>query len=125
MKKGRVYKKVISAANVASPIASVLALVHPAFLAIPVISSVANELFSYFDSQSTEKRLKSLQDALEAKNIEIEIFKLKLNRLDEHGTYVVRNNLKHLCLSALPETVDTFNLAMIDYIMNEEQAMTE
>lgn len=125
MDKNKVFKRIGAAANIASPIASIFSSLNPVFLAIPVVCSVANELFAYFDSKSIEKRLKSLQTAVEAKNIEIEDLVTKINSLDEHGLYVVRNNLKYLCLSALPETVDAFNEALIDYIMSEEQGMAE
>ena len=38
---------------------------------------------------------------------------------------MVRNNLKFLCLSALPETVDSFNRALIEIIMSDQPTMAE
>lgn len=123
MKKGKKYLQ--RALNVASPVASALSLVNPAFLAIPVIASVSNELFAYFDSKSTEKRLLCLQNAVEKTGIEIPEFAEKVSQLDEHNQYVVRNVIKHLCLSAQPEVTDTLNKAIIDLIMNEQYEMPE
>lgn len=111
--------------NVASPVASALSLVNPAFLAIPVIASVSNELFAYFDSKSTEKRLLQLQEAVKHTGVEIPEFAEQVSKLDEHGQYVVRNIVKHLCLSAPPEVTDTLNKAIIDLIMNEPYGMPE
>ncbi len=45
--------------------------------------------------------------------------------MNEHQIYVLRNNLKHLCISALPETVDAFIKALIDTIVGEKQEMSE
>lgn len=111
--------------NIASPIASVFSLINPAFLAIPVISSVTNELFAYFDAKSIEKRLKGLQDELIKQNIRIEDFAQRISELTEHERYVVRNNIRHLCLSAQPETTDMLNKAIIEYIMNESFGLAE
>lgn len=58
-------------------------------------------------------------------NIFIDDFAIKASELDEHGTYVFRNNLKHLCLAALPETVHSLNGALIDFIMSEDREMSE
>lgn len=117
-----IFRKVM---NVFSPVASALSLVNPTFLAIPVIASVSNELFAYFDSKSTEKRLLQLQEAVEHTGVEIPEFAEQVSKLDEHGQYVVRNIVKHLCLSAPPEVTDTLNKAIIDLIMNEPHGMPE
>lgn len=123
MKKGE--KIVQRAMNIASPVASALSLVNPAFLAIPVIASVSNELFAYFDSKSTEKRLLQLQKAVESAGVEIPEFAEQVSQLDEHSQYVVRNTVKHLCLSAQPEVTETLIKATIDLIMNEPYGMPE
>lgn len=119
------YDNIRRGLNIASPMASVLSLLNPAFLAIPIISSVANELFSYFDNKNMEKRLHGLQDELEKKQISIDDFANHISRLEEHSQYVVRNNVKHLCLSAQPETTDALNKAIIDLIMNEPYGLPE
>lgn len=113
------------ALNIASPIASTLSLLNPIFMAIPIVSSVANELFSYFDSKSIENRLNSLQNEIEKEKIPLEKFAAKVSELDEHGQYVVRNAVKHVCLSAQPEVVDTINRAIIDLIMREPYGLPE
>ena len=75
--KGReVIKKTL---NVASPIASVLSLINPAFLAIPVVASVSNELCAYFDAKSVENRLLQLQKRIEEEAIAIEDLKEMVN----------------------------------------------
>ncbi len=51
--------------NVGSPVASVLSLINSAFLSIPIITSVYNELCAYFDSKSVEKRLLQFQKKIE------------------------------------------------------------
>lgn len=123
MEDGKKY--IQRAINIASPVASALSLVNPAFLAIPVIASVSNELFAYFDSKSTEKRLLQLQNAIENAGVEIPKFAEQVSQLDEHSQYVVRNTVKHLCLSAQPEVTETLNKAIIDLIMNEPYGMPE
>lgn len=123
MKKRKKY--VQRAINIASPVASALSLIHPAFLAIPVIASVSNELFSYFDSKSIEKRLLQLQNTVGSSGIEISEFSEQINLLDEHSQYVVRNAVKHLCLCAQPEVTEALNRAIVDLIMNEPYGMPE
>ena len=111
--------------NVASPIASALSLINPAFLTIPVIASVSNELCAYFDSRSVEKRLLEFQNKLEEQSVTIERLISKVNSLDEHSQYVFRNNIKHLCLAALPETTETLINCLISYLMEDKQDMDE
>jgi hypothetical protein len=118
-------KHIQRALNIASPVASALSLVNPAFLAIPVIASVSNELFTYFDDKSIGKRLLQLENAIENSGIDIPRFAEQISQLDEHNQYVVRNTVKHLCLSAQPEVTDTLNRAIIDLIMNDPYGMPE
>lgn len=122
MNKKEIAKKSL---NVASPVASALAILNPAFLAIPVIASVSNELCGYFDSKSVEKRLSELQKKIEEQLIAIEEFRDRIDKLDEHSQYVFRNNVKHLCLSALPETTEALISCIISYIMEEDRDMDE
>lgn len=122
MNKKEIAKKSL---NVASPVASALAILNPAFLAVPVIASVSNELCGYFDSKSVEKRLSELQKKIEEQLITIEEFRDRIDKLDEHSQYVFRNNVKHLCLSALPETTETLIGCLISYIMEEARDMDE
>ena len=123
--KEKAKKVAQHALNIASPIASTLSLLNPIFLSIPIVSSVANELFSYFDSKSVEHRLNCLQNEIEKESIPLEEFAAKVSELDEHGQYVVRNAVKHVCLSAQPEVVDTINRAIIDLIMREPYGLPE
>ena len=123
--KDKAKKVVQHTLNIASPIASTFSLLNPAFLAIPIVSSVANELFSYFDNKSVELRLNCLENEIKKEGIPIEEFAVKVSELDEHGQYVVRNAVKHICLSAQPEVVDTINKAIIDLIMREPYGLPE
>lgn len=118
-------EKWIKAANIISPVASAMASLNPLFLAIPVMASVANELFSFFDSESTEKRLSGMENELNKQGIEIEDFAERISKLEEHGQYVLRNNVKHLCLAAQPETTDMLNKAIIDCVMKEPYGFAE
>ncbi len=122
MNKKEIVKKSL---NVASPVASALAMLNPAFLAVPVIASVSNELCGYFDSKSVEKRLSELQKKVEEQLITIEEFRDRIDKLDEHSQYVFRNNVKHLCLSALPETTEALISCLIAYIMEDARDMDE
>lgn len=99
--------------------------INPSFLAIPVITSVNNELCGYFDSKGVEKRLLEFQRMIEEQSITIENLKNRINVLDEHSQYVFRNNVKHLCVSALPETTETLINCLISYLMNANQDMDE
>ena len=125
MKKNKRKEVIQKTLNVASPIASVLSLINPAFLAIPVVASVSNELCAYFDAKSVENRLLQLQQRIEEDAIAIEDLKRMVNALNEHSQYVVRNNLKHLCLSALPETTDVLIRCLISYIKEDNRDMDE
>lgn len=122
MEKKKIIQRTL---NVASPIASAMSICNPAFLAIPVIASVSNELFGYFDSKSTEKRLTLLQEEVQRQKIEIEQFKEMIALLDEHAQYVVRNNIKNFCLEALPETTVAYAKCIIAYIKKEKQELDE
>ena len=77
--KEKAKKVAQHALNIASPIASTLSLLNPIFLAIPIVSSVANELFSYFDSKSVEHRLNCLQNEIEKESIPLEEFAAKVS----------------------------------------------
>lgn len=111
--------------NIGSPVASSLSLINPALLAIPIIASVNNELCSYFDSRSIENRLREFQQVLDKQAISIDSLQEKIDQLDEHAKYVFRNDLKHLCLAALPETTESLIHGMIAYLMEENQDMNE
>ena len=119
-------KTIIKTAITSSEIVlSGLSILNPALALTVPVCSVVKELVGYFDNKSTEKRLKTLQDKIEENGIEIRNFSDKLNSLNEHQAYVVRNNLKFLCVSAIPETVNEFNQAFINYVMHEEQSIYE
>ena len=93
----------------------------------PIVGSVVNELVGYADMKKVHKRLDRLRKHLENDNIILNDFAERLNALenDEHKYYVVRNGIKHLCISALPETVDALNKALIEIIMKDEYGMAE
>ncbi len=97
------------------------------FSTVPIIGSAIAELMNYLDAQYIEKRLCSLEQAVLQQGITIEEFRKYLLALDtdEHRYYVVRNNVKFLCLNALPETVDAFNKALIDTVMLDDYTMAE
>ena len=70
-KKGKGKQIIQTALNVGSPVASVLSLINPAFLSIPIIASVYNESCAYFEAKSVgkgyynfRKKLKSKQSPL-------------------------------------------------------------
>lgn len=69
--KDKAKKVVQHTLNIASPIASTFSLLNPAFLAIPIVSSVANELFSYFDNKSVELRLNCLENEIKKEDIRL------------------------------------------------------
>lgn len=117
-KKIDIIKSAITGTEI---IISGISIINPALaMAVPVCS-VVKEIVEYFDNKSTEKRIKALQDKIEENGINIMDFSDRLNSLNEHQAYVVRNNLKFLCVSALPETVNEFNQAFINYVMCEEE----
>lgn len=115
--------------NIASPvvsgISSALSLVSPGFIAIPIVTSVINELCTFYDTKSVEKRLLEFERKINEAEIDIRDFREKIDYLSEHSRYVFRNNLKHLCLEALPETTDTLINCMISYLVGETQEMDE
>ena len=103
--------------NITSAIISALPAVDPRFLAVPVIASVVNEIGAFFDAASIERRLHELEVKLNEQTVSVDRLQERLECLDEHGRYVFRNNLKHLCLTALPETTGTLINSMIAYLM--------
>lgn len=119
-------KKIVQTTlNVGSPIASALSLINPTFLSIPIIASVCNELCTFFDAKCVERRLSQFQKKIEEQKITINKLQNSIDLLNEHSQYVFRNNIKHLCLSALPETTDVLINCLISYLMNEKQNMDE
>lgn len=98
-----------------------------AFSVVPVFGSAIAELINYLDAKHIERRLLLLEQAVSQQDIAMDEFKQRLYTLedDEHKYYVVRNNIKFLCLNALPETVDSFNKALIDTIMQDDYTMAE
>lgn len=111
--------------NITSAIISALPAVDPRLLAVPVIASVVNEIGAFFDAASIERRLHELEVKLNEQTVSVDRLQERLECLDEHGRYVFRNNLKHLCLTALPETTDTLINSMIAYLMEDAQEMDE
>lgn len=114
-----------TALNVASPVASAGALFFPPLVTVPIVASVYSEICSYWDSKSVDRRIQGLQNEAEKQGIEIEELGQHILELDEHGQYVLRNNLKHLCLAAQPETTDMLNKAIIDCVMKESFGLAE
>lgn len=94
---------------------------------VPIVGSVIAELIGYLDSKYIARRLERLERTIRSHDILLSDFTERLYDLenDEHKYYIVRNNLKHLCLSALPETVDAFNKALIEIVMSEQPTMAE
>lgn len=111
--------------NITSAIISALPAVDPRLLAVPVIASVVNEIGAFFDAASIERRLHELEVKLNEQTVSVDRLQERLECLDEYGRYVFRNNLKHLCLTALPETTDTLINSMIAYLMEDAQEMDE
>lgn len=114
-----------TALNIASPVASVGSVLLPPLLVVPIIASVYSELCSYWDSNSIIKRFQSLQDEVEKQGILLEDFAKRISELEEHEQYVFRNNIKHLCLTAQPETTDMLNKAIIECVMSESFGLAE
>jgi len=124
-KKKIIGRQIKTLGNIIAPIASGISVLNPVFIGIPIIASVANELFTFFDSQSTEKRLKNLETAILQNNIDINDFAEGVANLDEHAQYVVRNVVKHMCIASQPEVVDTINQAIIDVVMSKNYELPE
>ena len=94
---------------------------------IPIVGGVVTELWNYFDVRLVDRRLKILEETIHQQHINISDFKNKLFELttNEHKFYAVRNNLKYMFLSALPETVDAFNKSLIELVMADNYDMSE
>ena len=103
------------------------AVVVGAMSEIPIVGGVIAEVIGCLDQRYIEKRLSKLERTVRSLDILMSDFTERLYQLekDEHKYYVVRNNLKFLCLSALPETVDSFNRALIEIIMSDQPTMAE
>lgn len=114
-----------AALNIASPVASAGSVLLPPLIVVPIIASVYSELCSYWDSNNITKRFQSLQDEVEKQGIFLENFAKRISELEEHDQYVFRNNIKHLCLTAQPETTDMLNKAIIECVMSESFGLAE
>lgn len=79
----------------------------------------------FFDVKCVERRLSQFQKKIEEQKITINKLQNSIDLLNEHSQDVFRNNIKHLCLSALPETTDVLIDCLISYLMNEKQNMDE
>ena len=103
------------------------AVVVGAMSEIPIVGGVIAEVIGCLDQRYIEKRLSKLERTVRSLDILMSDFTERLYQLekDEHKYYVVRNNLKFLCLSALPETVDSSNRALIEIIMSDQPTMAE
>lgn len=103
------------------------AVVVGAMSNIPIVGGVITEVIGCLDQRYIEERLSNLERTVRSLDILMSDFTERLYQLekDEHKYYVVRNNLKYLCLSALPETVDSFNRALIEIIMSDQPTMAE
>ncbi len=94
---------------------------------IPIVGSVVDELWNYFDTRLIDRRIKELEKTIYQQHIDFSDFQKKLLGLstDEHKFYAIRNNLKYMFLSALPETVDVLNKSLIDLVMADNYDMSE
>ena len=94
---------------------------------IPFVGGVISELAGYVSEKRLKERLRKLEQTINDMGISLEEISDKIYALEdnEHKYYVVRNNLKHLCLTALPETVDSFNRALVEVIIKDEPTMAE
>ena len=103
------------------------AVVVGAMSEIPIVGGVIAEVIGCLDQRYIEKRLSKLERTVRSLDILMSDFTERLYQLekDEHKYYVVRNTLKFHCLSALPETVDSFNRALIEIIMSDQPTMAE
>jgi superfamily I DNA and RNA helicase len=103
------------------------AVIKGAISNVPIVGSVITEIMGYLDSKYISERLEKLERTVRSLDILVTDFTERLYDLehDEHKYYVVRNNLKFLCLTALPETVDSFNKALIEVIMSDRPTMAE
>lgn len=103
------------------------ALLKGALASIPIVGGVVVEVWNYIDARLIEKRIRNLESTLSDMKTNINEFKEALLRLntDEHKFYAVRNSLKYLCLSAIPETADVLNKSLIELVMSDKYDMSE
>ena len=118
-------KKINAIAEVGELTASFLALINPAFLAVPVITFAVNRVVGHLSEENIVKRINRFEQQLHNKKISIEEFREKVINLTEHNEYVVRNNLNNILLTCIPEAVDLYISVLIDLIMNQENSMHE
>lgn len=92
---------------------------------IPVIISVFNELITFTDGQIVEERLQELENMIKEMQIDLKHFKEKVEHLEIHDQFVLRNNVKDLCLSALPETTEIRAMVIIEFVMGTQHELGE
>jgi len=103
----------------------VLSLASPYFNTIPLVVFVANRLLGLMSDEDIIRRLKNIEKKLIKKKITKEDFRNKINNLSEHKKYVVSNNLKEIIMNCIPETVDLYIEAFINYIMSTDNSGDE
>ncbi|MCY6370249.1 hypothetical protein [Clostridium ganghwense] len=86
---------------------------------IPLVGSLYNELILYFDEKRINGRFQRIEDKLNKYELSIEDISKIIEKFKDHEYYVLRNNLRNVITTSLPETVETYNNALIEYIMDE------
>ena len=94
---------------------------------IPIIGSWIFEVKDYIEIKHIIYRIQALEDTVEKLGYDLDTCRSNLSSLanNEHKYYVVRNNVKHLLTTALPETTDALNRAIIEIIMQDKYDMAE
>ncbi len=119
-------KNVISTTlAISSQVSGALGNVNPAFIGVSIITGIVNELIGYQEASVLEKRLNMLENEIHRRDIEIDRLKEIITELDENAQFVLRNNIKYFCLSALPDTTDAYCKCIVTYLLEDNHDMEE
>ncbi len=109
----------------ADSLISILSGINPVLAGITIIIFAIRQVINYTSSDDIIRRFKKLDEQLNSKKIDMEVFKTKLSKLSEHNIYIAKNNLNNILLNCIPESVDIYISLWIDFILNDNNSVYE
>ncbi|NEX02328.1 hypothetical protein SAMN04487829_1954 [Pseudobutyrivibrio sp. NOR37] len=117
--------KVKSALVLTTQTLAALGSVDPVFAGVSLITGLINELIVCHDAEQLEKRLNMLEDEIKRRDVMLESLQNRIDELEEHSYYVLRNNIRCFCSSSYPEVAEIYSKCIVDYLINQNHDMEE
>ncbi|PHU34404.1 hypothetical protein [Pseudobutyrivibrio ruminis] len=117
--------KIKSTLELSTQTLAALGSVNPAFAGVSLITGLINELIVCYDAAQLEKRLNMLEEEIKRRDVKIESLQEKVNDLEEHSYYALRNNIRYFCSSSYPEVAAVYSKCIVDYLLKQDHEMEE